>query len=109
MSADEAPPVYISKRTGPRFLYRPDLMAKYNRRLHRPRYNSPTPFQRKFHIFTHVFMFGLGYYMVFLHDFGPEEHCLSWLQRWHSQKVNEFWTLNQDETDELKQLKTKKE
>ncbi|RKP38727.1 hypothetical protein BJ085DRAFT_40692, partial [Dimargaris cristalligena] len=56
MSSADQPPFYINKRAGDRFSTRPDLRAKYYRRVHNPERLKPTVGHRRIHFLSHVFV-----------------------------------------------------
>ncbi|KAJ1922679.1 hypothetical protein IWQ60_006369 [Tieghemiomyces parasiticus] len=103
----EIPAYYIGRRVGNRFSTRPDLRAKYFRRMHRPERLKPSMGQRKIHFMAHVVCAAFAYWGVFWADYGDHHHAFTSLQQWHRRKLDEFWNLTPEEKEEFKDLSKK--
>ncbi|KAJ1923638.1 hypothetical protein IWQ60_005748 [Tieghemiomyces parasiticus] len=127
----EIPEYYIGRRVGNRFSTRPDLRAKYFRRMHRPERLKPSMGQRKIHFMAHVVCAedgalntrpmleykgreppaNLVYCFTSVANLPPTlrrtQPSPTGLQQWHRRKLDEFWNLTPEEKEEFKDLSKK--
>ncbi|KAF9980342.1 hypothetical protein BGZ65_005213 [Modicella reniformis] len=79
------------------------LVEKYKRRSLSPESLIIRPGLRKLHIATIVLAFGLGGYFALYADFGGKETCFSPIRRFYRRKVNEYWSLSEEEKQQLRE------
>ncbi|KAF9354303.1 hypothetical protein BGX26_007860 [Mortierella sp. AD094] len=79
------------------------LEEKFKRRNLAPETLIIRPGFRKLHIATVVLAFGLGGYFALYADFGDRETCFTPLRKYYHRKVNDFWSLSEEEKQQLKE------
>ncbi|GJJ70921.1 hypothetical protein EMPS_03271 [Entomortierella parvispora] len=79
------------------------LEEKYRRRNLAPESLVIKPRFRQLHVATIVLAVGLGGYFALYADFGEKETCFSPFRRFYKRKVDEFWSLSEEEKKQLKE------
>ncbi|KAF9141916.1 hypothetical protein BGZ88_009725 [Linnemannia elongata] len=79
------------------------LEEKYKRRNLAPEALIIRPGLRKLHLATVVLAIGTAGYFTLYADFGDKETCFSPLRRFYRRKVNDFWSLSEEEKKQLKE------
>ncbi|KAF9128063.1 hypothetical protein BGW39_005372 [Mortierella sp. 14UC] len=79
------------------------LEEKYKRRNLAPEALIIRPGLRKLHLATVVLAIGTAGYFTLFADFGDKETCFSPLRRLYRRKVDDFWSLSEEEKKQLKE------
>ncbi|KAG0220565.1 hypothetical protein B0O80DRAFT_492511 [Mortierella sp. GBAus27b] len=79
------------------------LEEKYRRRSLAPEGLIIRPGLRKVHIATLALAIGLGGYFALYADFGDKETCFTPLRRYYRRKIDNFWSLSEEEKQQLKE------
>ncbi|KAG0266872.1 hypothetical protein BG011_000487 [Mortierella polycephala] len=79
------------------------LEEKYRRRNLAPESLIIRPGLRKLHIATVVLVLGIGGYFTLFADFGEKETCFTPLRKYYRRKVDNFWSLSEEEKKQLKE------
>ncbi|KAF9107983.1 hypothetical protein BGX29_003836 [Mortierella sp. GBA35] len=79
------------------------LEEKYKRRNLAPESLIIRPGLRKLHLATIVLAIGTAGYFTLFADFGDKETCFSPFRRYYRRKVDEFWSLSEEEKKQLKE------
>ncbi|KAF9575006.1 hypothetical protein EC968_004766 [Mortierella alpina] len=79
------------------------LEDKYKRRNLAPEALIIRPGLRKLHIATIVAAVGLGGYFALFADFGEKETCFTPIRKYYRRKVDNFWSLSEEEKQQLKE------
>ncbi|KAF7725190.1 hypothetical protein EC973_000356 [Apophysomyces ossiformis] len=84
-------------------LAEPHIQEKFKRRLYSPEYVTRNVRARQVQLLSWAITLSVAGYVVFLADFGPQEHCFSSVRRWFDAKRQSFWTLSPQEREDLKE------
>ncbi|KAG0169938.1 hypothetical protein DFQ28_002773 [Apophysomyces sp. BC1034] len=87
----------------PQPLAEPHIREKFKRRLHSPGSIAPNLRARQIQVFSWAISLSVTGYVIFLADFGTQEHCFSPVRRWFETKRQSFWTLSPQERQDLKE------
>ncbi|KAG0030723.1 hypothetical protein BGZ81_002263 [Podila clonocystis] len=79
------------------------LEEKYKRRNLAPESLIIRPGFRKLHLATIVIAVGMGGYFALFADFGEKETCFTPLRKFYRRKVNDFWSLSEEEKNQMKE------
>ncbi|KAG0036075.1 hypothetical protein BGZ82_004737 [Podila clonocystis] len=79
------------------------LEEKYKRRNLAPESLIIRPGFRKLHLATIVIAVGMGGYFTLFADFGEKETCFTPLRKFYRRKVNDFWSLSDEEKKQMKE------
>ncbi|KAF9918549.1 hypothetical protein BX616_007992 [Lobosporangium transversale] len=79
------------------------LEEKYRRRNLAPESLIIRPGLRKLHIATIALAIGMSGYFALFADFGDKETCFTPIRRYYKRKVDEFWSLSEEEKQQLKE------
>ncbi|KAG0235286.1 hypothetical protein BGW42_005453 [Actinomortierella wolfii] len=79
------------------------LEEKWRRRNLAPEALLIRPGLRKLHIASLVAAVGMAGYFALYADFGDKETCFSPLRRYYRRKVDEFWSLSEEEKRQLQE------
>ncbi|KAF9193835.1 hypothetical protein BGZ51_002158 [Haplosporangium sp. Z 767] len=79
------------------------LEEKYRRRNLAPESLIIRPGLRKLHIATIILAAGIGGYFALYADFGDKENCFTPLRKYYHRKVDNFWSLSEEEKKQLKE------
>ncbi|KAK4509506.1 Mitochondrial-processing peptidase subunit beta [Mucor velutinosus] len=79
-----------------------EVQERLKRRLQTPKAMAPAPRQRQIQVLSWVASIGLSAYVVLFADFGTEKNCYTPIREWFQEKRSRFWTLSEQEKQDLK-------
>ncbi|KAI1316656.1 hypothetical protein EDD11_009691 [Mortierella claussenii] len=79
------------------------LEEKYRRRNLAPESLILRPGLRQLHVATIILAVGTGGYFALFGDFGDKETCFTPLRKLYRRKMNEIWSLSEEEKQQLKE------
>ncbi|KAI9266967.1 hypothetical protein BY458DRAFT_587229 [Sporodiniella umbellata] len=79
------------------------IQERFKRRLAMPEAMAPTPRARQIQLFTYALSISLTGYIVLFADFGQEKHCFTPIRQWFQEKKSHFWTLTDQEKNDLRE------
>ncbi|KAL0094735.1 hypothetical protein F4703DRAFT_1820387, partial [Phycomyces blakesleeanus] len=78
------------------------VQDNYRKKLHSVEAMRPPPRARQLQILSWALTLSVSGYVVLFADFGREEHCFSSIRRWFDGKKSSFWSLSNQERQDLK-------